>query len=218
MTSTNASGCGAESVEPCRKTFTILPDWLAPSGHYSLRCRQQACERIAAGILLSKRRRTAKIHRACPILHRAPMGTAATAQPVVLAQGRRHRLVLSADTHHPCLGSRRDLPYSAHRGKKSVNRQALDELKQQIPLMGYLQAHDWQPGAATQPWPIDGAVSFAWRPQTKLPGGCQQRSVLLLRLWPRRRRDSLCGALSPGEVLAGHGVATPMARRRAVTG
>jgi hypothetical protein len=23
-----------------------LPDWLAPSGHYSLRCRQQACEHI----------------------------------------------------------------------------------------------------------------------------------------------------------------------------
>jgi hypothetical protein len=34
---------------PCRKTFTILPDSLAPFGHYSLRCRQQACERIAAG-------------------------------------------------------------------------------------------------------------------------------------------------------------------------
>ncbi len=26
-----------------------------------------------------------------------------------------------------------------------MNRQALDELKEQIPLMGYLQAHDWQP-------------------------------------------------------------------------
>jgi DNA primase len=26
-----------------------------------------------------------------------------------------------------------------------VNRQALDELKQQIPLLDYLQAHDWQP-------------------------------------------------------------------------
>jgi DNA primase len=25
-----------------------------------------------------------------------------------------------------------------------VNRQTLDELKQQIPLMGYLQAHDWK--------------------------------------------------------------------------
>jgi len=33
----------------CSKTFTVLPDWLVPSGHYSLRCRQQACERIAAG-------------------------------------------------------------------------------------------------------------------------------------------------------------------------
>jgi len=26
-----------------------------------------------------------------------------------------------------------------------VNREALDELKQQIPLIGYLQAHDWHP-------------------------------------------------------------------------
>jgi hypothetical protein len=26
-----------------------LPDWLAPLGHYSLRCRQQICDRIAAG-------------------------------------------------------------------------------------------------------------------------------------------------------------------------
>jgi hypothetical protein len=36
--------------QPCRKTFTILPDWLAPSGHYTLRCRQQACERIGDGV------------------------------------------------------------------------------------------------------------------------------------------------------------------------
>ena len=35
--------------QPCRKTFTILPNWLAPSGHYSLRCRQLACERICSG-------------------------------------------------------------------------------------------------------------------------------------------------------------------------
>ena len=34
---------------PCGKTFTILPEWLAPSGHFTLRCRQQACESIAAG-------------------------------------------------------------------------------------------------------------------------------------------------------------------------
>jgi hypothetical protein len=35
--------------QPCKKTFTILPEWLAPSAHYTLRCRQDACERIAAG-------------------------------------------------------------------------------------------------------------------------------------------------------------------------
>ena len=34
---------------PCKKTFTILPDWLTPSGRYTLYCRQRACERIAAG-------------------------------------------------------------------------------------------------------------------------------------------------------------------------
>ena len=34
---------------PCGKTFTILPDWLAPTAPFSLPCRQQACERIAAG-------------------------------------------------------------------------------------------------------------------------------------------------------------------------
>jgi hypothetical protein len=34
---------------PCRKTFTALPDWLTPSGHYSLHGRQQACEHLAAG-------------------------------------------------------------------------------------------------------------------------------------------------------------------------
>ena len=35
--------------QPCKKTFTILPEWLAPSAAYTLRCRQVACERIAAG-------------------------------------------------------------------------------------------------------------------------------------------------------------------------
>jgi len=35
--------------EPCRKTFTILPDWLVPSAPFTLHCRQQACEHMAAG-------------------------------------------------------------------------------------------------------------------------------------------------------------------------
>src|SRR6202162_5150106 len=73
------------------------------------------------------------------------MGTTAIAQRVVLGEGRSSRPALFMDTHHPCLGSGCALPYSADRGKKSVNRQALDELKQQIPLLDYLQAQDWQP-------------------------------------------------------------------------
>ena len=78
-------------------------------------------------------------------LHRAPVGSTATDRRVVLDQGRSQRPALSADTHHRRLGSQCALPYSADRGNKSVNRQSLDELKQQIPLMGYLQAHDWSP-------------------------------------------------------------------------
>src|SRR6516225_971744 len=73
------------------------------------------------------------------------MGTTPPAQCVLLGDGRSHRRLLFSGAHHRCLGSQRALPYSAHRGKKSVNRQTLDDLKQQIPLMGYLQAHDWQP-------------------------------------------------------------------------
>jgi DNA primase len=61
---------------------------------------------------------------------------------VVLAEVRGGALFSVA--HHRCLGFHRLLPYSADRGKKSVNRTALDELKQQIPLLEYLQAHGWQ--------------------------------------------------------------------------
>jgi DNA primase len=73
------------------------------------------------------------------------MGIPTPAQCVLLVEGGSYRRALFTGTHHRCLGSRRALLYSAHRGKKSVNRQAIDDLKQQIPLMGYLQAHDWQP-------------------------------------------------------------------------
>jgi DNA primase len=73
------------------------------------------------------------------------MGTSPPAQRVLLAQGRRDCRVLFSTAHHRCLGSQRALPYSADRGKKSVNREALDDLKEQVPLMGYLHAQDWHP-------------------------------------------------------------------------
>jgi hypothetical protein len=78
-------------------------------------------------------------------IHRASMGTATTHQPVMLDQRWSATAPLFTDAHHPCLGSGHALPYSAHRGKQSMSRQALEELKQQIPLLDYLQAHDWRP-------------------------------------------------------------------------
>jgi DNA primase len=39
----------------------------------------------------------------------------------------------------------RHQPYSAGGGEQFVSRKALDELKQQIPLLGYLETHHWQP-------------------------------------------------------------------------
>jgi DNA primase len=72
------------------------------------------------------------------------MGVAPTAQRVLPGDSRGHRPAFFSDTHHRCLGSERNLPYSAAGGEKSVIRQALDELKHQISLLDYLQAHHWQ--------------------------------------------------------------------------
>jgi DNA primase len=73
------------------------------------------------------------------------VGPAAADELVVLATGRDHRPTLFSGTHHRRLGSRCVTPYSAARGKKSVTRQALDQLKQHIPLLDYLRAQDWRP-------------------------------------------------------------------------
>lgn len=57
-----------------------------------------------------------------------------------------------------------------------MNRQALDELKQQIPLLNYLQAHDWQPARRIRgdrlmglcPLHADHQPSFLLDPQRNL--------------------------------------------------
>jgi hypothetical protein len=76
------------------------------------------------------------------------MGCAPTGQLVVFTSRRTLKnawVEFSQNAHHPRLGFLRRVPYSATRGKHSVNRKSLDELKQQIPPLDYLQAHDWQP-------------------------------------------------------------------------
>src|SRR5450631_2750216 len=58
---------------------------------------------------------------------------------------------------------------------------------------------------------MDRALPSTQRSQPKLPDGSQQKLVLLLRLWPRRRCDPLCRTLSPGEVPTSSELAAPLA-------
>ncbi len=118
-------------------------------------------------------------------IHATPMGPASTAQRVLLGEGRSCRPPISTGAHHRCLGSQCGLPYSADRGKQSVNRQALDELKQQIPLMGYLQAHDWSPARPMRDRDSAPRSSFS-RPYC----------VLSARENRERRRSVICGCVS----------------------
>jgi hypothetical protein len=131
---------------PCGKTFTILPELAGAFRAFqlalpatSLRIDRRGSLRRASRTALQ---RSVALSRS---IHDPSMGPTSTAQRVLLGESRSCWLAPSTGTHHRRLGSQRSLPYSVDRGKQSVNRQALDELKQQIPLMGYLQAHDWSP-------------------------------------------------------------------------
>ena len=127
-----------------RKTFTVLPDWLAPSGHYSLHCRQQSCEAISAGNSAEQAAPHCKDPSARPIHPLAPMGTRRLLS--IWCWLKAGAKASGFYGHPPSLpGIWAQSAVFCRRGKKSVNRQALDELKQQIPLLGYLQAHDWHP-------------------------------------------------------------------------
>jgi DNA primase len=68
-----------------------------------------------------------------------PMGFAG--HQIVASEGVEH----FRSVHHPCLGLERRSPYSARGGEQFVNRNAIDELKQQIPLLDYLRAQGWKP-------------------------------------------------------------------------
>jgi DNA primase len=53
-------------------------------------------------------------------------------------------------THHPCLGLECNPVHAACGGEQFVNRKAIDDLKQRIPLLDYLQALGWRPARSVR--------------------------------------------------------------------
>ena len=150
-------------------------------------------------------------------LNRAPVGTAAVDQLLVLAVCRDHGPTVSSGTHHRHLGFGRITPYSAVRGKKSVTREALDELKQQIPLLDYLRAQDWRAARRLSrgrwmglcPLHGDRKPSFMVDPNQGLfyCYGCGRGGDVI----------RFCRTLSPAALSASLGVAPSVARPGAAT-
>ena len=50
-----------------------------------------------------------------------------------------------------------------------MNRQTLDDLKRQIPLMGYLQAHDWHPALRSLVHRAEYSTIIAFPVKTSVP-------------------------------------------------
>src|SRR5258708_7199204 len=76
-------------------------------------------------------------------VHRPPLG-----RPAVLLLAFADDSVVAGrwpehfrSVHHPCLGLERRPPYSACGGEQFMNRNAIDELKQRVPLLEYAQTH-----------------------------------------------------------------------------
>ena len=78
----------------------------------------------------------------------SPVGLAEADQSLVLDKGGTRSpgvANLIHRTYHPCLGLRSRQPYSAPGGKIAMNSLAAETLKQQIPLLDYVEGQDWKP-------------------------------------------------------------------------
>lgn len=80
--------------------------------------------------------------------HASPVGLPEADESLVLGKVRAcsHGIAeFIQRTYHPCLGLCGRWPYSAPGGKRSMKHPAAEILKQQIPLLDYLEGQDWKP-------------------------------------------------------------------------
>jgi hypothetical protein len=169
------------------------------------------------GAVSSQRHRSEPVTR---LIHPTSMGCAQADQLVVLTLRRTLEISgmgLFQRTHHPRLGFPGRLPYSAARGKHSMSRKVLDELKCQIPLLDYLQAHDWQPARRIAGGRLMGICPL-YTDASPVSWWTRTRTLLLLRVWSRRRRDSFRRTLPSGEVFPSRSTVTGVVRPGAVAG
>jgi hypothetical protein len=78
----------------------------------------------------------------------SPVGLPEADQSLVLDKGGTRSPGIASlihRTYHPCLGLRSRQPYSAPGGKIAMNSLAAEMLKQQIPLLDYVEGQDWKP-------------------------------------------------------------------------
>ena len=148
--STTGSGFAGAVARLCKKTFTILPAWSPPSWPLQLLLPAEASEseqcRAAVGSNPPLTARTPTDCRMQSTLRRwacrklislwfwMKTGLRAKASPTLFSA-----------TYHPCLGLCSRRPYSAPGGKFAMKCQAAETLKQQIPLLDYVEGQDWQP-------------------------------------------------------------------------
>ena len=186
MSSTSASGCGAESVTRAGRPSPSCPiGWRRPG---TTACTVGNSPAIGSPpvSLPSKQHPTAKIRHACPIHPSCADGHNGDCSACGFGSGPE----LKASTfcgHPPSLPG-----IWARSAVFCRSRQEVREPTSSRPVeardssAGISAGSGLAAGPASQPRSIDGTVSAALRSQTKLPGGSWQEPVLLLRLWPRR--------------------------------
>ena len=152
--------------QPCRKTFTILPDWVSPFGRYTVQCRQESCERITR-----KLRRSAKIRHACPIHRPCADGCIGGFSPCGAGCGPELKasICCGRPPSSPGIWSPSAVFCRSRQGVRESSGSR--RIKAAGSAAGLSSGSRLATGPAAQPGSANGAMSSALRSQTKLPGG-----------------------------------------------
>ena len=219
-TATTGFGSGADLCRPCGETFTILPAWSPPYGHYSLSlpATSLGLELQPGGGWEQSAPQTKDPNR---LPDPATLRRWAFRRLLSLCCGLQVLLALLAwlvelfcalPPSLPGIGRRPGvicLWRQTHRDVAGGGRYQTADSVVGLPANTKLETRPVHFSRAA-----DGTVPAAPRPSPQFPRGSRQEPVLLLRLRPGRRRDPLCGTLPPREIQRGDAAASRFPLRR----